>query len=158
MGLFRKAVSLSTLGVVSYRSKDERVLRAAKQTAKYSKQARNAARAQVVQGGVGLDLQRQQLQTAEYQAGVSQAQLEQGEELLSRRPVQRQVVTRGALHAPQRAVPQAPPSIPAGWYPDPYDKAMLTWWDGTRWLTETRRSNAPLPSGPAADGTPPADS
>lgn len=54
MGIIRKTMSVSTLGVVSYRNKDERGL-------KYSKQTRNAARAQVIQQAVSLDLQRQQL-------------------------------------------------------------------------------------------------
>ena len=54
MGIIRKTMSVSTLGVVSYRNGQERGL-------KYSKQTRNAARAQVVQQAVALDLQRQQL-------------------------------------------------------------------------------------------------
>lgn len=54
MGIIRKTISISTAGVVPFRNTDER-------TAKYTKQTRNAARAQVVQQGVNLDLQRQQL-------------------------------------------------------------------------------------------------
>jgi hypothetical protein len=53
MGLIRKAVSLSTLGIVPFRNRQERQYRVAKQT-------RNAARAMVVQQGVGLNLQRDQ--------------------------------------------------------------------------------------------------
>lgn len=50
----RKVSSLSTLGLVDYRSDKER-------TAKYTKQTRNASRAQVAQQAMGLELQRQQL-------------------------------------------------------------------------------------------------
>ncbi|WP_254924359.1 MULTISPECIES: DUF2510 domain-containing protein [unclassified Rhodococcus (in: high G+C Gram-positive bacteria)] len=55
MGIIRKTMSVGTLGIVSYRNDAER-------TSKYTKQTRNAARAQVVQQGVSLELQRQQLQ------------------------------------------------------------------------------------------------
>ncbi|OLT33702.1 hypothetical protein BJF84_21445 [Rhodococcus sp. CUA-806] len=54
MGIIRKTMSVSTLGIVNYRNEAER-------TSKYTKQTRNAARAQVVQQGVDLELQRQQL-------------------------------------------------------------------------------------------------
>ena len=54
MGIIRKTMSVSTFGLVSFRDTEER-------TAKYTKQTRNAARAQVIQQGVSLDLQRQQL-------------------------------------------------------------------------------------------------
>lgn len=35
-------------------------------------------------------------------------------------------------------VRQAPPSLPAGWYPDPTDARALTWWDGQGWRPETK--------------------
>lgn len=47
MGLFRKTVSISTLGAVRYRSSGEdtaRAARAQRKAAKYSRQTRNAAR------------------------------------------------------------------------------------------------------------------
>jgi len=52
VGLIRKTMSFGTMGVVSYRNKDERAV-------KYAKQTRNAARAQVVQNGLMLETQRQ---------------------------------------------------------------------------------------------------
>ncbi|MEZ5152149.1 DUF2510 domain-containing protein [Rhodococcus zopfii] len=55
MGIFRKITSVSTLGIVSYRNNEER-------TAKYTRQTRNAARAQVAQQAMNLELQRQQLE------------------------------------------------------------------------------------------------
>lgn len=33
---------------------------------------------------------------------------------------------------------QGPPSLPPGWYSDPVDRRAQTWWDGTRWLPETK--------------------
>ncbi|HEY5182776.1 MAG TPA: DUF2510 domain-containing protein [Dermatophilaceae bacterium] len=54
MGLIRKITSLGTVGVVSYRTKDERAGR-------YARQTRNAARAQVAQNAAQLELQRAQL-------------------------------------------------------------------------------------------------
>ena len=38
----------------------------------------------------------------------------------------------------QQPVPQMPPSMPAGWFPDPTDNRALTWWDGTRWHPNTK--------------------
>ena len=59
MGLIRKSMSLSTLGMVNYRSKDERATR-------YAKQTRNAARAQVAQTAMMIENQRQQLAAADH--------------------------------------------------------------------------------------------
>jgi type II secretory pathway pseudopilin PulG len=47
-------MSVSTLGVIGFRSNNER-------TARYTKQTRNAARAQVAQEAMNLEFQRQQL-------------------------------------------------------------------------------------------------
>lgn len=55
LGIIRKTMSVSTLGLVNYRNSEER-------TAKYTKQTRNAARAQVAQQAMNLELQRQQLE------------------------------------------------------------------------------------------------
>lgn len=54
MGITRKLMSLSTLGMVSYRDKGERANR-------YARQTRNAARAQVAQNAAQLEVARQQL-------------------------------------------------------------------------------------------------
>ncbi len=52
MGLLRKTMSLSTLGLVSFRDKEDRMTR-------YTRQTRNAARAQVAQQAMALEHQRQ---------------------------------------------------------------------------------------------------
>ena len=54
MGLLRKSISVTTMGVVPFRTKDERTMR-------YARQTRNAARAQAAHGAAMLDAQRQQL-------------------------------------------------------------------------------------------------
>ena len=54
MGIIRRTASISTLGMINGQS-------AKKRTAKYTKQTRNAARAQVAQQAVSLELQRKQL-------------------------------------------------------------------------------------------------
>lgn len=54
MGLIRKSMSLGTMGMVSYRNKDERALA-------YAKRTRNAARAHVAQTAMMLEHQRQQI-------------------------------------------------------------------------------------------------
>ena len=65
MGIIRKAASVSTLGIVNYRSSKEK-------TAKYSKQTRNATRAQVAQQAASLEVQRQQLEALDH-ANVREA-------------------------------------------------------------------------------------
>lgn len=32
----------------------------------------------------------------------------------------------------------APPSVPTGWYPDPWDQRQLRWWDGAAWSPATQ--------------------
>ena len=34
--------------------------------------------------------------------------------------------------------PGAPPTIPAGWFPDPQGSGQLRYWDGSQWTTTTR--------------------
>jgi len=53
LGILRKTMSVSTLGVVPYRNKEERAAKVAKQT-------RNAARALVAQQAADLQIQREQ--------------------------------------------------------------------------------------------------
>lgn len=59
MGVFRKTMSISTMGMINYRTSSER-------TAKYTRQTRNATRAQVAQNAAVLELQRQQLEAQNY--------------------------------------------------------------------------------------------
>ena len=54
MGFIRKVASVSTVGMINFRGKNERAN-------KYAKQTRNAARVQVGQNAAQLELQRQQL-------------------------------------------------------------------------------------------------
>jgi uncharacterized RDD family membrane protein YckC len=39
--------------------------------------------------------------------------------------------------APVQTVPQAPPSWPANWYPDPSRERRLRYWDGSQWTQHT---------------------
>lgn len=108
MGIFRKTMSFGTMGVVSYRSKDERAV-------KYAKQTRNAARAQVVQNGMMLETQRQMVN------GIDHANVR--EEVRD-------------LRSPMAPAPAAPPagfySDPQG------DASLLRWFDGTQWTDMTK--------------------
>lgn len=110
MGLIRKATSISTLGLVSYRTSGERA-------ARYARQTRNAARLNNIQNMQMIELQRQQLE-AETQAQVMRATQ----------------IAATQLQAPR----QAPPALPPGWYADPTDARALTWWDGTTWHPGTK--------------------
>ncbi len=112
MGLLRKTMSVSTVGLVPYRNKEERA-------AKYAKQTRNAARALVAQQAVDLQLQREQAE------GVRQ--------LNAQAEARRIEAARQA----QRAVEVSPSGPPPGWYKDP-EGEMTRWWDGTAW-TEHRK-------------------
>ncbi|MGY2093048.1 DUF2510 domain-containing protein [Nocardia gipuzkoensis] len=43
-----------------------------------------------------------------------------------------------ALTYPQIvAAARPPPAVPANWYPDPADPAMLRWWNGSSWTEHT---------------------
>ena len=105
VGLIRKTMSLSTLGIVDYRGKDERA-------AKYSKQTRNAARAQVAQTAMMLENQRKQLAAADH-ANVREE-------------------VRDMRSAPPVAAP------PAGSYNDQHDPTSLRWFDGSQWTYMTK--------------------
>ncbi|MBJ7451428.1 MAG: DUF2510 domain-containing protein [Blastococcus sp.] len=108
MGIIRKTMSFGTVGVVSYRSKSERA-------AKYAKQTRNAARAQVVQNGLMLETQRQMVN------GIDHANVR--EEVRD-------------MRAPVAPTPAAPP---AGFYSDPQgDASLLRWFDGSQWTDMTK--------------------
>ena len=111
VGILRKTMSLSTMGMVSYRDKQERA-------SKYAKQTRNAARAQVAQNAMMLEHQRQMINQGDH-ANVR-------EEVRDMR-AQKQV-------AP---APAAPP--PAGFYNDPSgDASLLRWFDGQQWTDMTK--------------------
>jgi hypothetical protein len=108
VGLIRKGMSLSTMGLVSYRDKEERA-------AKYAKQTRNAARAQVAQQAMMLEHQRQQINQMDH-ANVREEVRDQ----------------RAFYGTP------APQSPPAGWYADPQDGRQTRWFDGHNWTEFTQ--------------------
>lgn len=109
MGLIRKATSISTLGLVKYRSDAEQSNRIAKQT-------RNAARAQVAQNQIMIANQRDQLE-AQIQGNGYQ-------------------IARDVAPVQPAAVP--PPALPAGWYADPTDNRARCWWDGQQWHPQSK--------------------
>lgn len=45
----------------------------------------------------------------------------------------------GATRPGQPVMQPRPPAPPPGWYPDPTDALSVTWWDGVRWIPESRR-------------------
>jgi hypothetical protein len=111
VGILRKTMSLSTVGLVSYRSKDER-------STKYAKQTRNAARAQVVQNAMSLEHQRQMINQNDH-ANV------------------REGVRDMRADKPQAPASVAAP--PAGFYSDPSgDATLLRWFDGAQWTDMTK--------------------
>ncbi len=128
MGLMRKMTSVSTLGLVDYRSDKERI-------AKYTRQTRNATRAAAAQNMMALELQREQLAQHHVHHVESQANAFMLEQY-------RQNEAQGRHAQPQQiaAAPTPPPyvpnSIPAGWYDD--GNGMTRWYDGTRWTPHTR--------------------
>ena len=65
MGIFRKVTSVGTFGLVDFRSDKER-------TARYTRQTRNASRAQVAQQAAQLEMQRKQLAALDH-ANVREA-------------------------------------------------------------------------------------
>lgn len=112
MGLIRKMTSVSTLGLVSFRSAGER-------TSKYTRQTRNATRAAVAQNMQLMELQRQQLSQGYVHHVEAQAQRIAP------------VTAATYLGAPTSAAV----STPAGWYPDA--QGAQRWWDGRQWTTHT---------------------
>lgn len=41
-----------------------------------------------------------------------------------------------------------------GWYPDNFDRALVRWWDGTRWTEYTQPAPAALPAPPRQSAAP----
>ncbi|OMQ16787.1 hypothetical protein A7K94_0200210 [Modestobacter sp. VKM Ac-2676] len=107
MGLIRKSMSLTTGGIISYRNKDERV-------AKYTKQTRNAARAQVAQNAMVLENQRKQIDAADHSN------------------------VREEIRDMRATAPAPAAAPPAGFYNDPEDPLVLRWFDGTQWTSMTK--------------------
>jgi enoyl-CoA hydratase/carnithine racemase len=117
MGLIRKTMSLGTVGIVSYRSKEERAT-------KFAKQTRNAARAQVAQTAMMLEQQRQMVTQGDHAAVREEVR-----DIRAFQPPAQQVL------APAAPPPAAPP---AGFYNDPFDPSVLRWFDGAQWTAMTK--------------------
>jgi hypothetical protein len=114
VGLIRKTMSISTMGLVDFRSDKER-------TARYTRQTRNATRAQVAQNMQALELQREMLAQNHVQHVEAQAQ-------------RIAPLTPQAVLGPGGGPPPVGP--PAGWYPD--QQGQQRWWDGTGWTEHTQ--------------------
>jgi hypothetical protein len=117
VGFIRKMTSMSTLGLVDFRSDKERI-------ARYTRQTRNATRAAVAQNAMGLELQREQL--AQHHVHHVEAQVQQ--------------------IAPQHVEPvhgTPPPQLVAapGWYPTA--AGVLQWFDGYEWTPAVRQVQPP---------------
>ena len=141
MGLIRKTMSLSTLGLVSFRDKEER-------TTRYTRQTRNAARAQVAQQAMALEHQRQLITQGEQAAvhqqiqasGQQQMHFQQLQALTRLAPPSHPPVPEALLISPAAPAPQPiPQSPPAGWYPDQQDPQLVRWFDGVRWTGHTQQ-------------------
>lgn len=114
MGMIRKTMSLTTLGLVDFRSDKER-------TARYARQTRNATRAQVAQNMQMLEQQREQLAQSYVQHVEAQAQR----------------IAPLTPEAVLNAGGPPPAGPPPGWYPD--GQGARRWWDGARWTDQLQR-------------------
>jgi hypothetical protein len=116
MGLIRKAMSVSSLGLVDFRSDKERV-------ARYSRHTRNAVRAQSQQqaefAGAQISVAYQQASWQQQQAQMQAAQL---------------AAQHAQLEATRSQAIASPPA-PAGWYPDV--NGVAHYWDGAKWTDHT---------------------
>ncbi|MGY1730297.1 DUF2510 domain-containing protein [Geodermatophilus sp. SYSU D01045] len=149
VGLLRKTASIFTVGVVSFRSQEDRMTR-------YARQTRNAARAQVAQQAVALEHQRQLITQGEYAAvqqqvqagGQQQMHFQQLQAITQMSRPGQPPVPPQPLHPRPPALPHAlpapppprpvPPAPPAGWYPDQQDPRLVRWFDGMRWTEHTQ--------------------
>lgn len=101
MGITRKVMSVSTMGLVDFRSDKERAASNTGKTARAAKK-QNKLIAQ---------------QTA---------------------AIQQQTAAQQQQFAAQQYPQHAPPTTPAGWYPDPQNPTVSRYWDGSAWTPATR--------------------
>ncbi|MGY1810147.1 DUF2510 domain-containing protein [Blastococcus sp. SYSU D00669] len=122
MGLIRKSMSVSTLGLIDFRSDKERIARSTRRT---DKAVRAQTKAQAEQ------------HAAQMQAMAAQAQAQ----LAATYQLQNQAAQQAQLAALQQGQVALPPqqAPAAGWYPDPQDNAgLMRWFDGSGWTEHTQ--------------------
>ncbi len=146
MGLIRKVTSMSTMGLVDFRSDKERIAKNTKKGYKAQQDGNVIAAQQLAAQQALLQAQMQaQLQQAQLQqAQLQQAQLQQAQRQALLPPqgsggVQPQFATPTAPVAigSTAALPPASPDV-EGWHPDPIGAAQERWHDGTTWTNEIR--------------------
>lgn len=122
MGIIRKTMSVSSAGLIDYRSDKERIARSTKKTHKavkeQTKEAKKAAeRAAAQQAAIAA--QQQALAQEQNAIAMQQAQ----------------------LAAAQLQVTTTPP----GWYQDPTNPMINRWWDGSRFTEHVQSRPRPRP-------------
>jgi hypothetical protein len=120
MGLTRKLVSISSGGIVDYRSDKER---AAPNTAKTARQAKKANA-----------LLKQQIED-ERRAAALEAELLAAQNRLLGASATTRASEESDDQTPRNATGVFIP--PAGWYADPQKEVRLRWWDGDGWTDST---------------------
>ncbi len=109
MGLLRKAASVNTMGLVKYRGDREAIVHVARKQAERSEKKARAA---------------------EHDESMARArrQIEQ---------MRAENVARKEAKAAARVPDPVLPFLPAGWYPDQADPALVRWFDGAAWTDQT---------------------
>ena len=148
MGLLRKTMSLSTMGVVNYRDRSERAAAAERSKTKAyrerTKMLREESRAdrqadlltsKAPEDPAIVAIRRQQeaKRRAEDVERLAQAAADRAAAKA------RKAEAKAAAKAAAREAEKAPKLPPAGWYDDPDGGEAKRWWDGSRW-TEHRNS------------------
>jgi len=129
VGLIRKTASLSTLGVVDFRSDKERIARSTRRT---DKAIREQTKAQAAQHA-------QQMHIIAMQHQAQLAALHQSQNAVTH---QSQMAQMQGMAPGMGVTP--PPALPAaGWYPDPQGPGTARWWDGGRWTEAMRPLDGP---------------
>jgi Protein of unknown function (DUF2510) len=135
MGIIRKVTSISTFGLVRFRTPSER-------TARFTRQTRNAVQLNTLMN----TLQNQQIIQAERdQVAVQRAALTMD----AQRHAKAMEHERQQI-ALQRQAVALQGGVSADWYPDPTDNRALCWWDGGRWHSESKHFPQATPALPPA--------
>ena len=143
MGFMRKSLSISTAGLVDFRSDKERVARSARLTKRYTKDTRNAARQQAYQETRQTRLLRKQLKAereAQFNAQLEAERLATArEQLEAQLEAQRHAAARQQLETQkhENAPVGAAPRPDAGWFLDPQNPQSYRWFDGYQWTGHT---------------------